>query len=63
MATPSELTNDGLMFAYFNNIDHQKALRARQKELEDEIHKRLPVLADKYKRGELEIKQKFEEEI
>jgi hypothetical protein len=57
---PSELTSDGLLLAYYGNIKQQKELRARQKELETELEKRYGLLSDKFKRGDMEIKQEIE---
>jgi hypothetical protein len=57
MATPSELTSDGLLLAYYGNIKQQRELRARQKELEIELEKRYGLLSDKFKRGEIDIKE------
>jgi hypothetical protein len=60
MATPSELTSDGLLLAYYGNIKQLRELRARQRELEDELEKRYGLLSDKFKRGEIDIKQEIE---
>ena len=57
MATPSELTSDGLLLAYYGNIKQLRELRARQRELEDELEKRYGLLSGKFKRGEIDIKQ------
>jgi hypothetical protein len=57
MATPSELSSDGLLLAYYGNIKQQRELRARQKELETELEKRYGLLSDKFKRGEIDIKE------
>ena len=57
MATPSELTSDGLLLAYYGNIKQLRELRARQRELEDELGKRYGLLSDKFKRGDMGIKQ------
>jgi hypothetical protein len=54
---PSELTSDGLLLAYYGNIKQQRELRARQKELETELEKRYGLLSDKFKRGDMEIKE------
>lgn len=60
MVTPEELTSDGLLLAYYGNIKQQRELRARQKELELELEKRYGLLSDKFRRGDIEIKQDFE---
>ena len=57
MATPSELTSDGLLLAYYGNIKQSRELRARQRELENELEKRYGLLSDKFKRGEIDIKE------
>jgi hypothetical protein len=60
VATPNELTSDGLLLAYYGNIKQLRELRARQRELEDELEKRYGLLSDKFKRGEIDIKQEIE---
>jgi hypothetical protein len=57
MATPSELNSDGLLLAYYGNIKQLRELRARQRELEDELEKRYGLLKDQFKRGDIDIKQ------
>ncbi|MBZ4646341.1 MAG: hypothetical protein PWR27_1295 [Petroclostridium sp.] len=49
----SRLSNDGLMFHYFSNKKQIELLYKQQKELEDEINKRLDHLRFKAGKGEI----------
>jgi hypothetical protein len=59
--TPKEMTNDGLLFTYFTNKKQMDELYRAQKELEEEIHKRIPIMKDRYLRGELRVKKEEDE--
>jgi hypothetical protein len=58
MATLTELSETGLLIAYYLNIKQQRELRAKQREIEEHMEQRYAGLLDKFKRGELEIFEK-----
>jgi hypothetical protein len=57
MAAMSELTTDGLLMAIGLNLKRQRELRGEHKQLEEELERRYILTQDKYRRGEIEIKQ------
>ncbi|MDK2801259.1 MAG: hypothetical protein PWP27_1160 [Clostridiales bacterium] len=51
----TRLSNDGLMFYYFSNKKQMELLYQQQKELEQEINKRLEYMRTKAQKGEFFI--------
>jgi|GEM_PF-2481529 len=48
----SKISNDGLLFYYFTNKKRLDALYKQQKEIEEEIHKRIEEMRIKAGKGE-----------
>jgi len=53
---PSELTTDTLMFIYLQNERIISEKYGQQKEIREELTKRLEPMKDKIRRGEIDIK-------
>ena len=51
----TKLSNDGLMFYYFNNRNQIDQLYRQQKELEQEINKRLAIMREQGARGKFSV--------
>jgi hypothetical protein len=53
---PSELTTDTLMFIYLQNERIISEKYGQQKEIREELSRRLEPMKDKIRRGEIDIK-------
>lgn len=59
---PSELTTDTLIFIYFQNERIISEKYGQQKEIREELGRRLEPMKDKIRRGEIEIQAEGGEE-